>query len=176
MAPTSPALISISEAPSYNSGANFTTGMFSSPCAISTLADITTPSFPVKTSMISPSLYSQRFRESSTSHNNSPSLRFRTFFFDHFNLWFQCGRYSRVHLFQIMSAFSWAFLKDYLRSWCHGGAHWMAWMVHSRSFVLTRKDLLWVLSNLMDRHLLLSGLLRWVSVPLDTLLCSVPHQ
>ena len=53
--------------------------------------------------------------------------------------------------------------------------HWMAWMVHSRSLVLARNDLVWVLSNLQGRHLLLSGVLRWVFVLQDTLLCWVPR-
>ena len=34
--------------------------------------------------------------------------------FDHFDLWFHCWRYSRVHLFQIMSAYAWAILNDFL--------------------------------------------------------------
>ena len=40
------------ETPSWNSGAYFTTGRYSSPCAISTLANLITPSLPMKISKI----------------------------------------------------------------------------------------------------------------------------
>ena len=42
---------------------NFTTGRFSSPCDILTLADLPTPSLPVKISMIRPSLFLERCAE-----------------------------------------------------------------------------------------------------------------
>ena len=67
--------------------------------------------------MIRPSLYSMRFTESYTSRTYSPSFRFRTCSFDHFDLWFFCGRYLRVHIFQIMSAYDWSVLQIFLRSW-----------------------------------------------------------
>ena len=34
-----------------------------------------------------------------------------------FDIWFHCGRDSRVHLLQIMSPYAWAIFKDFFRSW-----------------------------------------------------------
>ena len=112
-------LFSISGTPLYNTGANFTTGRFNTPCAILTLADRTTPSMLGKISLISPSMYSLRFTKSSTSHTNWPSFTFCKSSFDHFDLCFPWGRYSRVHLFQIMSAYDWAVLNNFFMSWSH---------------------------------------------------------
>ena len=109
---------------------------FGSPCAILTLANQTSTSLPVNISLIRPSLFSQRLTVSSTSHINSPSFRFWTCSFDHFNLWFHFGRFSRVHIFRILSALE-PFWKMFS---AHGSVHWMASTVHSRSHVLARND------------------------------------
>ena len=82
---------------------------FNSRCVISTLVDRTTPSLPERASMIRPSLYSPRFIGLSISHTILLSLRFRRCSYDRFDLWFHCGRYSRVQFFPTKSAYVWTF-------------------------------------------------------------------
>ena len=97
-------------------------------------------------------------------------FRFSKWSFDQFDL---CGRYSRVHILQIMSAYAWAVLQ---KSLGYGSVHWMAWTEHLRSLVLAIYDLAWVPPNLQGHHLLLSGVMRWVFALQDTLLCWVPRR
>ena len=107
-------------------------GQFNSPCVILTLAHRKTPTLPVKMSIICPSFHSQRFTESFTRQTNSP-FRFFTSSLDHFDLWFHCGRLSQSifsRSFRHMLEQFWKTFSD------HESVHWMAWIVHSRSFVL----------------------------------------
>ena len=81
----------------------------------------------MKMSMICPSLCPQLFTESSTSHTNSPFFKFRTCSFDHFDLSFHCGRYSRVNLSRSCRHMLEPFRNIFSG---HVSVHWMTRMVH----------------------------------------------
>ena len=101
-APSSPAQFFISKIPSYNSGANFTSGWLRSSCDNWPLDHRTTPSLPMKTFIIWRSFKIYRLSD-----------------FAHVNLFNWISVSILGDVFKILSAYIWTIFKYFLRSW-HG--------------------------------------------------------